>query len=946
MRNRRLFIAILTVLAALAACFGAGAETPGYEAYLAGLADAPCPNAVIRADLAGADKALQDDPLGEKGRVLLLEAPGDRFTLAVHAPEAGLYQLEIEYLPLPARRSNVELSVELNGALPFGQSGRLLLRRLFHTPDPIRQDSRGHDVRPEMKEVQAWQRLRMQDHNNHFAEPFYYYLNQGENTLGVSLLAERCTVASLRFLPAMPVQSYQEYAARYPDAAGGQNIVIQAEEAGLRNSEVIYALAARGDASIQPADPVKTRLNTIGGYSWRQQGEWVEWGVDVPEDGWYELSLYLLNDFVRGMPATRRLSVDGEVPFAEAKALSIPYSVAWQDFTLKGEGGAPLPLFLSRGAHTLRLEVTPGDNAGPLRRLEEVIRRMNLLYRKIIVITGDNADGSRISIDLNRDFHLDRKIPGLLDELAGLAARLREEYGAMSAYAGRGSEAALLNQAAIQLDSFIERPDLIPARLESYKGNLSSLSSWVLWMREQPLQIDRITLKGAGSPPEGGGAGLLSQAGFRWRGFTGSFTEDYSAVGKVYGGDAGRPLQVWVCANDLGATGISSGRDQTQVIKELIDQHFVPRTGIPVNLSLIDGSSTLMQATLGGKGPDVALTVYKELPVNLAMRGALLDLSGFEGFEKLLPAFHESALVPYRYKGGVYALPETQNFDMIFYRADIFEEMGLQVPQTWEDLRALVPVLQKQGMQIGIAAPTVTNNNTAGFQTQLFQRGLNYYTQDQARTTFDGAGALEAFKAWTELYTKYSLPIQYDMFSRFRTGEMPLAVAPYTMANTLAAGAPELTGLWELAPVPGTRREDGSIDRSEGASGTGVILLANTRMPRQGFEFASWWTSSETQAQFALALESLMGSAARWPTANREAFLRIKWTDRQQEALLTQWEDVDDIPQLPGNYITNRNLTFAFRAVVYSNKVPREVLNRYNKEINKEIARKWEEFGR
>lgn len=123
-------------------------------------------------------------------------------------------------------------------------------------------------------------------------------------------------------------------------------------------------------------------------------------------------------------------------------------------------------------------------------------------------------------------------------------------------------------------------------------------------------------------------------------------------------------------------------------------------------------------------------------------------------------------------------------------------------------------------------------------------------------------------------------------------------------------------------------------------------MLATTGMPQEAFRFLSWWTSTETQAQFALALESLMGSSARWPTANREAFLRIRWTNGQQQALLEQWGDVDDIPQLPGNYITNRNLTFAFRAVVYNNKTPREVLNRYNKEINKEIQRKWEEFGR
>lgn len=921
----------------------------GYDQYLMARADAAYPQTAVDGQLPAADQDLDGLSLpaafSEQSGALALTQTGDTATITAQVSEAGLYQLELTYLALPARRSNIELTVSVNGHIPFEQAERLILRRVFDTQGPITRDSRDNDVRPEMAEKETWQTFRLQDSNNHFDQPFYFYLNEGENQIGLTLRAEAVAVAALRCLPAVDLPTYAAYKASHPDTQHALDLVIQAEDAGARNSEVIYALAARGDSALQPADPVKTRLNTLGGYAWKNQGEWVTWQVDAPQAGWYQLYLYALNDFVRGMPATRRLYVDGQVPYQEALALSIPYNVSWQMVTPKDAQGEPLMLYLTQGTHTLRLEVAPGRNAKSLMRLETLLRRMNRLYRQIIVITGDNADGSRISIDLNRDFHLDRKIPGLIPELQDIADSLRTEYALLADYAGSGSEAALLNQAAIQLDSFIDRPDLIPARLESYKGNLSSLSSWVLYMREQPLQLDRLHLVGKQAEQPTAGSGFVNQALFRTKGFLGSFTEDYSAVGNIYGREAGEPLQVWVCSNDLGATGISSGRDQTQVIKELVDQYFVTQYGIPVNLSLIDGSATLMQATLGGKGPDVALTVYKELPVNLAMRGALLDMSQFDGVDEVLGQFHDSALVPYRYRDGLYALPETQNFDMIFYRADIFEEMGLEIPQTWEELRALVPVLQKQGMQIGIAAPTVTNNNTSGFQTQLFQHGLNYYTEDLARTTFDTAPALEAFRAWTELYTKYSLPVQYDFFSRFRTGEMPLAIAPYTTANTLAAAAPELNGLWQLAPIPGTRRADGSLSRAEGASGTGVILLADTKLAQEGFQFASWWVSADTQARFALALESLMGSAARWPTANQEAFLRVKWTARQQEALLTQWADVDDIPQLPGNYITNRNLTFAFRAVVYNNRIPREVLNRYNKEINKEIQRKWEEFS-
>ena len=48
--------------------------------------------------------------------------------------------------------------------------------------------------------------------------------------------------------------------------------------------------------------------------------------------------------------------------------------------------------------------------------------------------------------------------------------------------------------------------------------------------------------------------------------------------------------------------------------------------------------------------------------------------------------FAQDAMVPYTYNDGVYALPLTQTYLMMFYRTDIFEEMNLKVPQTWDEL--------------------------------------------------------------------------------------------------------------------------------------------------------------------------------------------------------------------------------------------------------------------
>ncbi len=923
------------------------ASTSSFFDYSAGLADGVSPNGEIV--LTPGDIAdLHDSGAYVDGNVLQWASGIGRTDWAFTVETAGWYQLEISFLALPSRQGDIMMSLALDGAYPFTEAKQLTLRRLYQAEGPITRDSRDNDLKPKLSEAQIWQTVFFQDIENHYANPYSFYLTAGEHVLNLGLSEEALAISQLRFVNIAALPSYEAYIAAHADAAQNNknaSVSFQAEEPGLRNSMVLYPISQRGDAATQPSDPVKTRLNTIGGGSWKAQGEWMEWTFTVPADGFYKIHMRVLQNFLRGMGSTRSISIDGQIPFAEAEHLFVPYKSEWYIYTAQDVDGNEFDFYLTAGEHTLRMTVTAGPYSEPLRQMEEMLSEISTMYRKVIMISGDNADYERVTIDRNRDFQLETKIPSLLEDMTRLAKELRACQAEIERYGSKGSSAAVLTQMAVRLENFIKHPEDIVLQLEGWKTDISGLATQGLRLREQALQVDYFVVADASLKAPNQGVGFFEQAAFRWNGFIGSFFEDYTAMGEIYDTDEQvQPLVVWVCANDLGSSGIASGREQTQLIKEMIDQYFVPENSIPVNVSLIDGSGTLMQAILGGKGPDVAITVYKELPVNLAMRGALVELSQFEGFEALKSQFMASALVPYTYKGGIYALPETQNFDVIFYRTDIFAELGLTVPNTWEDVRALLPVLQKQGMTMGIPSPTVTNSNTMGFQAQLFQRGISFYTEDLSQTTFDQPLALEAFKAWTELYSKYALPVKYDFFSRFRTGTMPIAIDMYTTANQLAVAAPELQGLWDIAPIPGSML-NGELNRGEGATGTGAVIISTSKQQENAFKFISWWTGADTQTEFGLGVESLMGAAARWPTANIEAFQNMKWTSAQREALWEQWQFVQDIPQLPGNYITNRTLAFAFRAVVYKNNNLREVLNKYNKDINKEIQRKWEEFG-
>lgn len=370
-----------------------------------------------------------------------------------------------------------------------------------------------------------------------------------------------------------------------------------------------------------------------------------------------------------------------------------------------------------------------------------------------------------------------------------------------------------------------------------------------------------------------------------------------------------------------------------------------PETGIEVNLKLVQ--QALVPAILSGNGPDVALYVQNGDPVTLACRNGLTALDDFDGIDEVVARFQPDATVPYQYEGKLYGLPLTQNFSMMFCRTDILEELGISPPKTWEDFYKVLTVLQRNNMTAGI--PNVTSGNQMAINNNIYamllgQRGLGYFTQDMQSTTLDSEEAISAFEQWTGFYKEYGLQTEYYFFQRFRAGDMPIAIENYTMYNQLTIAAPEIRGLWEMYPVPGTVDTQGDINNASVAGGLAAVMLRDSECKQEAFRFLEWFTRADIQTQFGQNYEALMGGGVRYDTANVEAFRSLPWSSQQRELLEQEWQKAICIPVSPASYFLERNLTNAFRGVVIKRKNPRETLNKYNAEINQEIVRKMQEF--
>lgn len=847
------------------------------------------------------------------------------------AGEEGMYRIRLEYYPVEGRSKPVEAALLLDGAQPFDGCGSLKFGRVWkNSADTFRNDAAGNQLRPTQVECPGWLDADAADRDVS-GRVYEFYLTAGEHRLSLAANEEAFRLASLTLYNPEPVQAYAQAGPSAEQAAATPAYVRtwEAETAPRKSDATLYPSTDRTSPLTTPYDPVKVQMNTIGGSTWAAAGQWIEWDIEVPADGYYTLVLRARQNVMRGMKSYRRLTIDGAVPYTECEALAFRYDSKWQVVEL-GDGTQPYYFHLTAGRHTIRLEAVLGEIEYSAAVLEEALTGLNTLYRRVVMITGTVPDTLR-------DYSLHTQIPDLVSSMRRYAQVLTDEIERIERLTGsEGSEASFLRRFAEQLISFADKPDTIPERLSYFKSNISALSTLLLSLHQQPLELDTLTVATAGYALPRANANFFEQAAHEIKAFAASFFNDYAAVGAAQGD--GEPLKVW----------LTTGRDQAQIIRTIVDDLFQPQYGIGVELSLIQGSVT--EPIMAGRGPDIVIGIGRAQVTDLAARGALLPLDGFDGLDAVKQRFQATAAVPYMYDGKLYALPETQEFNMMFVRTDIYDELGLDIPETWEDVRRQAGIVQQNNLNMGLvngvhsSTTTALNSGLPSILTALLcQNGMQYYRGDLSATVFSTPEAVEVYKTFTSFFTDLSFTVYFDAANQFRTGEMPLIIAPLSTYNTLYISAPEIRGLWRMVPIPGTPGENGTDIRQDG-TGTGTLILRGCENPQAAWQFLEFWSSAEVQVRFAQELETLLGAGARYMTANTEAFYGLSWSRQELEEIRRQRDAVTEFPQVPGSYILTRNLTNAFVAVTEGENV-RETLLKYARIMDGELERKQAEFG-
>jgi ABC-type glycerol-3-phosphate transport system substrate-binding protein len=854
----------------------------------------------------------------------------------VHVRTRGLYRIRAAYAPLPGSGAPAQRALSIDSVVPYAEARTLCFPRRWRDEAEPRLNNIGDQIRPRQIELAGWSSVALTDTTGTYAGPLSFFLEEGTHTIRLSYVDQPMLLGALEILAPTRPRAYAEVAATYGDAHADVTAParrIQAESNALWKTDPTIRRETDGDPQCEPLSRGDIKLNVIGGWRWRKGNQAITWSLSVPEDGLYRIGLRCAQVWGDGLPVFRQIEIDGAVPFRELEVVRFGYERQWRLDTLSDSSGAPLLFRLSRGEHTITMRVTLEPYADAIHRLRYDALRLSELVRQIVMITGRDPD-------IHFDYELGTRVPNLLPDFGSIAANLEETALFLTGLSGR--RPSIANSFLLvhdQLTDMVRDPESIPRRLQDLTSAQESLGMWLVsGLQDQPLLVDYFLVGPPGAAWERRHGGLRGVLATTWFNFVRSFTKDYDSVGDRAETTAeAQVLNVW----------IARGREWAELIKDMADQSFTPSSAVHVNLNVFPSSqlnsgavNVLMLAIASGQAPDVACAVGALSPVEFAIRGAVEDLSRFPDYRQVAGRFAPAILTPLSYRGGSYALPETMEFSLLFYRRDLLARLGVSLPTTWDELyEEVLPVLHQNGMQFYVPPG-------GAFGTLLFQRGGDLYDSTGTHSALDTPQAFEAFKEWTDLYVSYAVPVSVNLFSRIRTGETPLGVGGYNLYVQLSVAAPELLGRWSVAPMPGHRRADGSVDRTvSGIASDAAVILSQSRKKESAWLFLKWWTSADVQLQFGRELEALIGVEARWNTANLEALSRSSW-DRGHLAIIgEQARRSREAPVVLGGYFTSRHLTNAWTRVVMEKVNLRDSLEQAVRDIDTELRSKQEEYG-
>ena len=319
-------------------------------------------------------------------------------------------------------------------------------------------------------------------------------------------------------------------------------------------------------------------------------------------------------------------------------------------------------------------------------------------------------------------------------------------------------------------------------------------------------------------------------------------------------------------------------------MQAVVDQWNKENPKIQVQLSKPSGTgytlyNKLITNNAAGTNPDITEVEYQALPALISNK-VVVPIDQYVG--DISADFDKASLSQVQFEGKTYGLPQNVCPMVFFYRKDIFDQLGLKPPTTWDEYAADAAAIHRRNPKQYIGNFSAVDSGWFAGLAQ--QAGADWWTTSGTtwKVAIDDAPTRKVADYWSTLIQQGLVSPEPNWSPQWSTemnnGTIIGWVSAQWAPNQFPSIAKDTAGKWVAAPLPAWSAGDPTVGIWGGET---EAVTANSKHPAEAAKFAKWMNSSPE------AVKILIQQAAAFPAS---------LSNQSQDALKTPPPFMSDQP--------------------------------------------------
>jgi len=321
-------------------------------------------------------------------------------------------------------------------------------------------------------------------------------------------------------------------------------------------------------------------------------------------------------------------------------------------------------------------------------------------------------------------------------------------------------------------------------------------------------------------------------------------------------------------------------KNQAPAMQQIVTEFKKTHPNINVQIEVTPSAqywTKLETAVTGGSAADVFWMNGPHI-IKYASNGVIAPIDDQISADKVNLSNYPSSLVSlYTYQGKHYALPKDFDTVALWYNKPLFDAAGVKYPDEtwdWNKLQEAAKKLTNPAKgSWGIAAQMTSQE---GFYNTIPQNGGYVISPDKKSSGYDQPEAIGGLKFWTDMIKDKSSPTQAQM-----TDTTPLSLFESGKVAMLYAGS------WDAIEFAQNSYTKDKVDvallpkgkvRATVIHGLGNVISANTKYPKEAWEFVKFLGSKEAadiQASTGTVIPAYNGTQESWVKSQPQFHLQV-----------------------------------------------------------------------